>query len=238
MRTNEETPGREITAASIYSDDAVLATERAAAIAALHRDIPAILPKLRRYARVLTRDVAAGDDLVQECVTRALAKVHLWTAGTDLRAWLFMILHNQYVSQLRRARRESKALERSNSATHFICAPQQIEQLELRELERAIRSLPEEQQSAVLLVGMTRATYEEIAIACDVPVGTIRSRLSRGRRTLRKLMGVGPPQHARAPRPARSASAMRGRHRPRHRKSDGIAGASKGKPARRKSTRE
>jgi RNA polymerase sigma-70 factor (ECF subfamily) len=121
-----------------------------------------------------------------------------------------MILHNQYVSRTRRATREGSTVEWSASAPGLTCAPQQIAQLELRELEQAIRSLPKEQRNAVLLVGLTRAIYEEIAIACDVPVGTIRSRLSRGRRTLRKLMGVVPPQHAHAPRPSLSASAAAG----------------------------
>jgi len=88
--------------------------------------------------------VAAADDLVQECVARALAKLHLWRAGTDLRAWLFTILHNRYVSQLRRATREGTTIEWSDCAATLTCAPQQIEQLELRDLERAIMSLSEE----------------------------------------------------------------------------------------------
>ncbi|MGC2198648.1 MAG: sigma-70 family RNA polymerase sigma factor [Stellaceae bacterium] len=179
-------------------------------MAALHRDIEAILPRLRRYALILTRDAAAADDLVQECVARGIAKIHLWTAGTDLRAWLFMILHNQYVSHNRRATREGSTVEWIDSAPGLTCAPQQIAQLELRELEQAIRSLPKEQRNAVLLVGLTRATYEEIAIACDVPVGTIRSRLSRGRQTLRKLMGAAPPRHSPTSNSSLSASAAAG----------------------------
>jgi RNA polymerase sigma-70 factor, ECF subfamily len=180
--------------------------------AVLHRDIGAILPKLRRYALILTRDAVAADDLVQECVVRALAKMHLWTAGTDLRAWLFMILHNQYISHVRRATRERSILEWNDAVSGSICAPQQMAQLELRELElreleRAIRSLPGEQRSVILLVGLTRATYDDVATACDVPVGTIRSRLSRGRRALRKLTGAAPPQHARARKSSRSESA-------------------------------
>jgi RNA polymerase sigma-70 factor (ECF subfamily) len=107
-------PGQETTLASVPGDNATFDEERGAATAALHRDIEATLLKLRRYARSLTHDVAAADDLVQECVARALAKLHLWRADTDLRAWLFTILHNQYVSQLRRATRNGK---RSNGAT-------------------------------------------------------------------------------------------------------------------------
>ena len=66
----------------------------------IYRNIEAEIPRLRRYARALARDVAAADDLVQDCLTRALGKIHLWQEGTDLRAWLFTILHNQYVNQV------------------------------------------------------------------------------------------------------------------------------------------
>jgi RNA polymerase sigma-70 factor, ECF subfamily len=207
MRSNAEMPGRETTVASVPSDNATFDKEREAATAALHRDIEATLPKLRRYARCLARDVVAADDLVLECVARALAKLHLWRAGTDLRAWLFTILHNQYVSQLRRVTREGTTVEWSDCAPALTCAPQQIERLELRDLQRAIMSLSEEQRMAVLLVGLTRANYREIASACGVPVGTIRSRLSRGRAALRKLMGIALPQHPRASRPLRPAAA-------------------------------
>jgi RNA polymerase sigma-70 factor (ECF subfamily) len=79
-------PGRETTVASIPSDNATFGEEPGAAKAVLHRDIEASLPNLRRYARSLTRDPVAADDLVQECLARALAKLHLWRAGTDLRA--------------------------------------------------------------------------------------------------------------------------------------------------------
>ena len=92
------------------------------------------------------------------------------------------------------ANREGTKVEWSECAPALTCAPRQIEGLELRELERAIRLLPEEQQRAVLLVSLTRANYDEIAVAYGVPIGTIRSRLSRGRATLRKLTGVSPPQ--------------------------------------------
>jgi RNA polymerase sigma-70 factor, ECF subfamily len=208
VRSDEEMLGQQTTVAPTPSYNATFDKEHGAAIAALHRDIEATLPKLRRYARCLTRHAVAADDLAQECVARALAKLHLWRAGTDLRAWLFTILHNQYVSQLRRATREGTTLEWSDCAPALTCAPQQIERLELRDLQRTIMSLSEEQRMAVLLVGLTRANYREIASACGVPVGTIRSRLSRGRAALRKLMGIAPPQHRTAThlRPAAAAT--------------------------------
>lgn len=157
-----------------------------------YSEIEAEIPRLRRYARALTRDVAAADDLVQDCLTRALGKLHLWQEGTDLRAWLFTILHNQYVNYVRRSVREGASVGLSDSEPLLTRAPQQGRRLELRDLERAIAKLPEEQRSAILLVGLEGMRYEEVAAVLDVPVGTIRSRLSRGREALRKLVGIEP----------------------------------------------
>src|SRR5579863_5910060 len=150
------------------------------------------IPRLRRYARALTRDINAADDLVQDCLTRALSKVHLWQKGTDLRAWLFTILHNQYVNHVRRAVREGSAVGLSDSEPLLTSAPNQGKRLELRDLERAMAKLPEEQRSVLLLVGLEGMRYEEVAAVLNVPVGTIRSRLSRGREMLRHLMGMIP----------------------------------------------
>jgi RNA polymerase sigma-70 factor (ECF subfamily) len=152
--------------------------------------IAAEIPRLRRYARALTRDVTAADDLVQDCLTRALSKVHLWQEGTDLRAWLFTILHNQYVNQVRRAVREGTVVGLSDTEAVLTSAPSQGKRLELRDLERALAKLPDEQRTALLLVGMEGMRYEEVAAVLDVPVGTIRSRLSRGREALRQLMDL------------------------------------------------
>lgn len=163
-----------------------------------HRDIEAEIPRLRRYARALTRDAITADDLVQDCLTRALGKLHLWQEGTDLRAWLFTILHNQYVNHIRRAVREGAAVGLSESEPLLSRAPQQGKRLELRDLERALAKLPEEQRSVILLVGLEGMRYEEVAAVLDVPVGTIRSRLSRGREALRRLTGPIPEQEAKS----------------------------------------
>ncbi len=134
--------------------------------------------------------MTAADDLVQDCLTRALSKVHLWQKGTDLRAWLFTILHNQYVNNVRRAVREGSAVGLSDSEPSLTTLPNQAKRLELRDLQRAIAKLPEEQRAVILLVGLEGMRYEEVARVLDVPVGTIRSRLSRGREMLRQLMGI------------------------------------------------
>ena len=159
-----------------------------------HREIEAEIPRLRRYARALTRDVVTADDLVQDCLTRALGKLHLWQQGSDLRAWLFTILHNQYVNHIRRAVREGAAVGLNESEPLLSRAPQQGKRLELRDLERAIAKLPEEQRTVILLVGLEGMRYEEVAAVLDVPVGTIRSRLSRGREALRRLTGAIPAE--------------------------------------------
>jgi RNA polymerase sigma-70 factor (ECF subfamily) len=167
-------------------------------VADIHQSIEAEIPRLRRYARALTRDVVAADDLVQDCLARALGKLHLWQEGTDLRAWLFTILHNQYVNQVRRAVREGAAVGLSETEPMLTRAPRQGKRLELRDLERAIAKLPEEQRSVILLVGLEGMRYEEVAEILDVPVGTVRSRLSRGREALRRLMGIVPDRAAEA----------------------------------------
>jgi RNA polymerase sigma-70 factor, ECF subfamily len=165
-------------------------------VAEIHRSIEAEIPRLRRYARALARDVAAADDLVQDCLARALGKLHLWREGTDLRAWLFTILHNQYVNQVRRAVREGAAIGLNESEPLLARPPHQSGRLELRDLERAIGKLPEEQRSVILLVGLEGMRYEEVAEVLGVPVGTVRSRLSRGRETLRRLIGLVPDRQA------------------------------------------
>ena len=161
-----------------------------------YREIEAEIPRLRRYARALTRDLIAADDLVQECLTRALSKLHLWQQGTDLRAWLFTILHNQYINHVRRTAREGTAIGLSEREPLLTRAPQQGSRLELRDLERAIAKLPRTQRSVILLVGLEGMSYGEVATALGVPVGTIRSRLSRGREALRRLTGIVQPDEA------------------------------------------
>jgi RNA polymerase sigma-70 factor (ECF subfamily) len=150
------------------------------------------IPRLRRYARALTRDAARADDLVQSCLVRAIAKKHRWEPGTDLRAWLFTILHNQNVNEVRRSVREGVvvAVSVEDVAPMLTVAPRAAASLQLRDLERAIKLLPEEQRQVILLVGLEGMRYEEVAAVLDIPIGTVRSRLSRGREMLRRLMDM------------------------------------------------
>jgi RNA polymerase sigma-70 factor, ECF subfamily len=212
MSSNETTAGRETVLTAMPGEPASLDEERDTAQFALHRDIECVLPNLRRYARSLTHDAVDADDLVQECLARALGKLRLWKAGTDLRAWLFRILHNQYVSQIRRAARQGTAVDWSEYEPTLTCAPGQIEHLESRDLVRALTSLPEKQRTAVLMIGLAKGDYHEVASACQVPVGTIRSRLSRGRKNLSALMSVAPLEPHIANRCARENRLKSRRH--------------------------
>ena len=169
----------------------------------LHRKMLALIPRLTRYARVLTRDTVAADDLVQDCLARALGKIHLWEEGTDLRAWLFTILHHRHISHTRRDARQRINMERQKSHLSLTLSPNQTVRLEFRDLERAMAKLPEEQRSVILLVGLEGMGYDEAASVVNTPVGTVRSRVARGRETLRAVTGLFPGRHS--PRPGKAA---------------------------------
>ena len=124
---------------------------------------------------------------MQKCLAGALAKSRLWVPGTNLRVWLFTILHNLHFSDLRRSVRE--AAYSQIAMTFMAAAPRHPDaRLELRDLDRAINELPEAQRAAVLLIGLEEMTYEQAAEVLGVPVGTVRSWLSRGRAELRKRL--------------------------------------------------
>jgi RNA polymerase sigma-70 factor, ECF subfamily len=146
------------------------------------------IPALRRYAFALIREDASADDLVQDCLERAVARWHLRRSDGDVRAWLFTILHNLFVSQRRQALRRGphRALE---DVEHETGVPGAQEHAVIhRDMLRALASLPEEQQSVLVLVGVEDLSYAEAASIVGVPVGTIMSRLSRARDRLRGLM--------------------------------------------------
>ena len=165
----------------------------------LRAQIEALIPRLRRYARAMARDPVAADDLVQECLVRALGKIHQWEKGTDLRAWLFTILHNQHISLVRLAMRQRAIVELQKRKSGLALSPNQIARLELRDLERAIARLPDRQRSVILLIGLKGLSYQEAASVVNLPVGTVRSQVSRGRETLRTMTGLFPSRQNRPP---------------------------------------
>lgn len=139
------------------------------------KEILALVPRLTRYARVLTRDIAAADDLVQDCLLIALSKLHLWEPGTDLRAWLFTILHHQHINRLRRDARHRASIDLQKSYRTSTFPPDQNIRLELRDVERALALLPAEQRSLILVIGLEDMRYEDAASAFNVPLGTGRA---------------------------------------------------------------
>lgn len=146
------------------------------------------IPRLRRYAFALTRNMSRADDLVQDTLVRAIAKQHYWQEGTNLRAWLFTIMHNQNVNAVRRSIRGGTAVE-VDDAGPFLAAPSEpAAELSLRDLDRALARISDEQRQIILLVGLEGNSYEETAEILNIPIGTVRSRLSRGRASLRNLL--------------------------------------------------
>jgi RNA polymerase sigma-70 factor (ECF subfamily) len=149
--------------------------------------VEAQIPRLRRYARALTGDAVRADDLVQDTLERAWGRRHLWRAGTDLRAWLFTVMHNVFLNQRRSARPTTGFVELDDSL--FLPArPDGVDlQLELRDVASALTKLPAEYREVLLLVALEEMRYEDVAKVLAIPVGTVMSRLSRARERLRAL---------------------------------------------------
>jgi RNA polymerase sigma-70 factor, ECF subfamily len=154
------------------------------------------IPRLRRYARSLVRDAARADDLVQDSLLRAIRKRHLFQPGTNLRAWLFTLLHNQYVNDVRRAVREGIGIPVEDVESLLTVPATQGAGLQLRDFDRAMARLPEEQRQTLLLSGLEEFSYEDVALILDIPVGTVKSRLSRGREALRYMLEREQPRAA------------------------------------------
>ena len=145
------------------------------------------IPALRRYARALTRDADVADDLVQDILERALVKFHLWQPGSDLRAWLFTIMHNVFINQLR-AGAGTVIMPLDDETVQPAIRATQSDRLEVLDLQIALSRLPEEQREVLLLVGLEQMTYDEAAGVLGIPIGTVMSRLSRARERLRALL--------------------------------------------------
>ena len=170
------------------------------------------IPRLRRYAFSLHRSHRSrADDLVQDTLLRAIAKQHLWKPGTNLLGWLFTLMHNQNVNDVRRSvTRDGFSHAVGDFHDTVASVSDTSASLQLRDLERALAQLCIERREVILLVGLEGMSYEAVAEVVGIPIGTVRSRLSRGRIELRQLMDAdelpAPARQSRATLPAAMAA--------------------------------
>lgn len=144
------------------------------------------IPQLRRYARALTGDRTSADDLVQDTLERAWGKLHMWRSGSNMRAWMFSIMHNTFINQIRKNKVATVSID--EDALDVPTRATQDDALEMRDLVSALTKLPDEYREVVLLIGLEQMSYEEVSQVLEIPLGTVMSRLSRGRERLRTLM--------------------------------------------------
>lgn len=157
----------------------------------LHGQIVEVIPNLRAFARSLVSNPSQADDLVQGALTRALSNLDKFEAGTNLRAWMFTILRNLYYSELRKRRREVEDAD-GGYAAMLSSQPNQLAALELKDFRRALAQLPAEQREALVLIGASGFSYEDAARICGCAVGTMKSRVNRGRNRLADLLQIDP----------------------------------------------
>ena len=144
------------------------------------------VPRLRRYARALVGNREDADDLVQDTLERALAKSALWRGVSDLRAWLFGMMHNLHMDGVRRLKLHTAVL--NDDTPEVPVAATQGKSFAVMDLQAALEKLPVEQREIILLIALEDMSYAEVATALRIPIGSVMSRLSRGRERLRSLM--------------------------------------------------
>jgi len=153
-------------------------------------DMLAAVPNLRAFAYSLSGSVDRADDLVQETLMRAIAKIDHFTPGTNLNAWLFTILRNYFRSEFRKQRREVEDVD-GKHADRLVSQPEQVGRVEFEEFRAALGTLPDNQREALILVGASGFSYDEAAEICGCAVGTVKSRVNRARSRLAQMMSVG-----------------------------------------------
>jgi RNA polymerase sigma-70 factor (ECF subfamily) len=158
--------------------------------AVIHQEVINSIPHLRAFARLLTGNRERADDLVQDAIVRALTAAEQFTPGTNFKAWIFTILRNLYFNELRRNRVQMESLERMDWE-NVSTPPTQEAGLELDDFKRALMKVSLEQREALILVSASGFSYEEAARVCDCAIGTIKSRVSRARSELSKMLAEG-----------------------------------------------
>lgn len=154
-------------------------------------DLIDCMPALQRFASSLTREIAAADDLVQETVERALTRTHLFQPGTNLRAWLFTICRNRFLSERRKRHNVMVHVPLDDCAVNLKVAANQDQCLEMRDLSRGLESLSETDRQVIDDVVFSGLSYEQSARRMGVEIGTVKSRLSRARVRLQTAMEYG-----------------------------------------------
>ena len=153
------------------------------------RLIEPLIPALRRYARALTGNAAAADDLVQDCLERTISRWHQRRDDGDTRAWMFTILHNLAVNRMRQTVRRGRHVELEDVDESTMAEPaHQEDGMRETDIMAAVNRLPEDQRSVLLLISVEELSYADAARVLDVPIGTVMSRLARARDRLRRLM--------------------------------------------------
>jgi RNA polymerase sigma-70 factor (ECF subfamily) len=161
--------------------------------------IVACIPRLRRYARGLVADAALADDLVQDTLELAWSRFSLWQKRGDIRAWMFGIMHNHFIDGVR-ARGRRPEVSAGDDPPETPLRASQSDGIELRDLERMLQRLPAEQREVILLIAVEEMSYAEAANVLGIPIGTVMSRLARGREKLRQeLQGREPSAQAATP---------------------------------------
>lgn len=145
------------------------------------------IPRLRRYALSLTNDPAAADDLVQDCLERAIRKRHLWKRHGSIRNWLYKVLYNVFLNQGTQRRRARSQMTLEDMPGEPSEPARQESEVACKDITAAMQQLPEDQRAAISLTALEGLSYDEAAGVLDIPIGTLRSRLSRGRERLRHL---------------------------------------------------
>ena len=156
---------------------------------AFKSDLLAAIPSLRAFAVSLAQNSDRADDLVQETLVKAWDKQASFQPGTNLKAWLFTILRNEFYSQMRKRGREVQDSEGAMTA-RLAVHPSQEGKLDLDDFRNALQQLPEDQREAIILIGASGFSYEEAAEICDCAVGTIKSRVSRARARLQEILKI------------------------------------------------
>ncbi len=153
-----------------------------------HTQIADLIPDLKRYARSLARSEDDANDLVQDCVERAILKWNLYKPGTNLRSWLFTMMRNVFISQKRRDAVAYRYMQTRVHEDSMVARPNQVHSVFLNETVAAMEALSEQERAAVRMLGMEERSHQEAATETELPVGTMKSRLSRGRANLRTIM--------------------------------------------------